>query len=370
MADTESGAKLYFRPTGLIYGEAAELAVTEQRAAWLAGGQVAFTLLEIIDREDRDITSLYCPYNNLRKSSDEVVVKALERLTAPRPAIAGLSMAESHLMGIVNVTPDSFSDGGLYDTRATAMAHAGRLVRDGASIVDIGGESTRPGAQTVPEEEEISRVVPVLEGLRGLDAVISLDSRKASVMAAGIKAGAQMLNDVSALTHDDESLAIARDSGLPVVLMHAKGPPETMQENPRYDHVLYEVYDYLAERIRACEKLGLSRERLLVDPGIGFGKSREHNLTLISGLSLFHGLGVPVLVGASRKSFIGALVDEPEPQRRVPGSIAAALAALSQGVQILRCHDVRDTRQALLTWQACMSGRPARGAVQGQYEDV
>ncbi len=361
MAGEIPGGKLYFRPTGLVYGDAAELAVTEQHAAWLAGGRVAFTLMEIVDREGADITSIYCPYSNLRQSSDSTVVDAIARLTAPRAPVAGLSMARSHIMGIVNVTPDSFSDGGLYDTASAAIAHAGQLVAEGASIIDVGGESTRPGAQAVAEEEERARVLPVLEGLRGLDAVLSLDTRKAGVMAAGIAAGAQMLNDVSALTYDADSLATARDSGLPIVLMHAQGTPENMQDDPRYDHVLYEVYDELAERIAVCEAAGIERTRLLVDPGIGFGKRREHNLALFAGLSLFHGLGVPVLVGASRKSFIGALTDEPEPRHRVPGSVAAALAAFSQGVQILRCHDVAQTRQALVTWQACMSGQAAPG---------
>ena len=212
-------------------------------------------------------------------------------MTAPRPPFAGLSLTRPLIMGIVNVTPDSFSDGGLYDTTEGAIVHAAELAKEGADIVDVGGESTRPGSDAVEEGEELSRVIPVLEGLAGLHAAISIDTRKARVARAAAKAGAKIFNDVSALTYDRESLAAAAETGLSVILMHAKGEPKTMQDDPRYDDVALEVYDYLAERIEAAEAAGIDRSRIAVDPGIGFGKTLAHTLTLLANLSLLHGLG-------------------------------------------------------------------------------
>jgi len=259
-------------------------------------------------------------------------------------------------MGIVNVTPDSFSDGGLYDETEGAITHAAELASDGAAIVDIGGESTRPGSDPVEHDEELSRVLPVLEGLNGFQAVISIDTRKASVAKAAAKAGAKILNDVSALSYDPACLDVAAETGLDVVLMHAQGEPKTMQDNPSYDDVVLEVFDYLEARIEACEAAGIGRPRIAVDPGLGFGKTLAHNLALLANLSLFHGLGVPLLVGASRKRFIGGVGQGKDPKTRDPGSHAAAIASAAQGVQILRVHDVAGSRQALEVWRASMFG--------------
>ena len=259
-------------------------------------------------------------------------------------------------MGIVNVTPDSFSDGGLYDTTDGAIAHAAELAAAGATIVDIGGESTRPGSDTVEETDELARIMPVLEGLKGIDAAISIDTRKAPVAKAAAKAGATILNDVSALTYDPKSLAAAARAKLAVVLMHAQGEPKTMQDDPRYDDVVLEVFDYLAARIEAARAAGIPPARIAADPGLGFGKTLAHNLKLLASLSLFHGLGVPLLVGASRKRFIGGLGQAKEPRSCEPGSHAAAIGAASQGVQILRVHDVAGTSQALAVWRASLFG--------------
>ncbi|MGE3064356.1 MAG: dihydropteroate synthase [Hyphomicrobiaceae bacterium] len=289
-------------------------------------------------------------------------VKALvDHMRAPRLPVAGLTLDRPRIMGIVNVTPDSFSDGGQFASAATAIAHAERLDAEGADILDIGGESTRPGAEPVTVEEELRRVLPVLEGLAGRTrARLSIDTRKAEVMRRAAVAGAHLINDVSALTHDARSLRVVIETGLPVVLMHARADPRTMQDNPTYDDVLLDVYDVLARRIEACERAGLARGRLIVDPGIGFGKTAAHNLALLSGLSIFHGLGTAVLAGASRKSFIGQLSGAVDPQDRLPGSLAAALAAAGQGAQILRVHDVAATRQALTVWEAAQGYAAAR----------
>jgi dihydropteroate synthase len=276
------------------------------------------------------------------------------RLAIPRPAICGLSLDRPRIMGVVNVTPDSFSDGGLHLALPDAVARARALAEAGADILDIGGESTRPGAEPVPADEEMARVVPVIAALRagGLALPISIDTRKAAVARAAFDAGADLLNDVSALAHDPASLALAAASGRPVCLMHAQGDPRTMQDAPAYDDVLLDVTDFLEARVAAAAAAGIPRARILLDPGIGFGKTVAHNLALVRGLAILHGLGCGLLFGASRKRFIGAIGGADEPAARVPGSIAVALEALRQGAQVIRVHDVAETRQAVLLWQA------------------
>jgi dihydropteroate synthase len=250
-------------------------------------------------------------------------------------------------MGIINVTPDSFSDGGLNAETKQAIAHGKMLLQEGADILDVGGESTRPGSRPVTIEEELRRVETVIEGLNRAGAIVSVDTRKAKVMERAAAAKAAIINDVSALAFDPASLATAARLGLPVVLMHAQGTPETMQIDPRYDDVALDVYDALEARVDACLKAGISREKLAIDPGIGFGKTSRHNVELLQQLPLFQGLGVPVLVGLSRKGFTGHLTGEKEPRNRVYGSVAGAVHAMMNGAQIIRVHDVKATRQAL-----------------------
>lgn len=267
--------------------------------------------------------------------------------------IAGLALDRPRIMGIVNVTPDSFSDGGQFADARAAADHGVRLVEDGADILDIGGESTRPGAGPISEQEEMDRVLPVIELLaRETRAPLSLDTSKPRVMAAGHRAGAQIWNDVSALTHAPDSVETAARLACPVVLMHAKGDPRTMQNNPVYEDVVAEIRDFLAARVAACIRARIPASRLIVDPGIGFGKTVAHNLTLLNKLGALESLGCPVLVGASRKRFIGVLSGEAPVHRRLGGSLAVALWAVSQGAAILRVHDVAETRQALDLWQA------------------
>jgi len=257
------------------------------------------------------------------------------------------------IMGILNVTPDSFSDGGKFLDKDAAIRRARAMIAEGADIIDIGGESTRPGAKPVWEGEEAERVVPVIEALRDEGVPLSIDTRHSFVMDKAVQAGAHIINDVSALTYDGESLSVAAKCDVPVVLMHAQGLPETMQDDPTYGHVLYEVYDYLAGRVAACEAAGITRDRLVIDPGIGFGKRVvQDNLALINGLPLFLTLGCPILMGASRKRFIGAITGEEEAARRMSGSVAAALRSVELGAQIVRVHDVAETAQALRLEQA------------------
>ena len=275
-------------------------------------------------------------------------------LSAPRPILPGLPVDRPLVMGIVNVTPDSFSDGGTLGGVPEAVARAQAMVAAGADILDIGGESTRPGAAEVPSDAEIVRTAPVIAAIRaaGIATPISIDTRKAGVAQAALTAGANSVNDVSALSWDPDLARVTAEAGAPICLMHAQGTPQTMQQAPRYQDVLGEVYDYLARRMDHAVAQGIAPERLISDVGIGFGKTLQHNLTLLKGLSRFHALGAPILLGASRKRFIGTLSGVDVAAQRVPGSVAVALWAATQGAQILRVHDVAETVQALALWRA------------------
>lgn len=249
------------------------------------------------------------------------------------------------IMGIVNVTPDSFSDGGTFFDTKKAIEHSLTLIEDGADVLDIGGESTRPGALPVSIEEELERVVPVIEGLRKkTDVPISIDTRNARVMQEALRAGATMINDVSALS-DVGALEIVSLERVPVCLMHMHGEPGTMQENPEYDNVVEEVYDFLHNRITACEAAGISKEYIYIDVGIGFGKTLEHNLTLLRNLARFKDLGTKMLLGTSRKGFIGKIAGEQDPEKRIAGSLASIVPGLEAGVNMFRVHDVFETKQ-------------------------
>jgi dihydropteroate synthase len=252
------------------------------------------------------------------------------------------------VMGILNATPDSFANDGV----AATAALGAQMLADGAAILDVGGESTRPGAVEVPAEAEQARVLPLIAALAGLGVTISIDTRHASTMSAALDAGASMVNDVSGLTHDPDAAGIVAARGCRVVLMHARGTPQTMQSLARYDNVVDEVKAELEARIEGAVRAGVRLENIIVDPGIGFAKTAAQNVALLRGLRAFCAFGVPILVGVSRKAFIGALGGESDPARRVPGSIAAALYALEHGADILRVHDVRETVQALRVWTA------------------
>ena len=265
---------------------------------------------------------------------------------------AGLSLDVPRILGIINVTPDSFSDGSEAFAVDDAVRQGRAMIVAGADVLDVGGESTRPGAQPVTVEEEISRIKPVVQALAGEGFTVSIDTRRALVMASAIEAGASIVNDVTALTGDPDSLALASDSGLPVILMHMQGEPGTMQDNPQYDDAALEVFGYLKERVQICEAAGVKRDRIAVDPGIGFGKTLDHNLDILARLDIYRDLGCPVVLGASRKSFIGKISRGEAAKDRVSGSLAAVLNALAKGVRLFRVHDVAETRQALAVWQA------------------
>jgi dihydropteroate synthase len=334
--------RTYLRPLGLAYGPDAARAVERGGAGRLGGsGWISFNAAEVIRRTGEGISRDVVAFGDLRHDA------ALASIEVEREPVAGLTLERPLIMGIVNVTPDSFSDGGLAADTASAIAHGLRLAEEGAHILDVGGESTRPGSEGVAIENELARIIPVITGLGKSGHPISCDTRKAAVMRKAVGAGARIVNDVSALQHDPESLATAAELDCPVVLMHAQGDPKTMQLAPSYADVALDVYDELEARIGACVAAGISRKRIVIDPGIGFGKSFRHNLDLLHQLTLFHGLGVPLLVGLSRKGFIGALTGERVAGARGPGSVGGAVHAALNGAHILRVHDVRDTVAAL-----------------------
>jgi len=353
------GDKLYLVPLGARYGGLSGLR--------LGGSSLRFMAAHLyVRRKSSVVLDDVLAWNELADFSakapyelQSLIQTAIDRLAAPRSAMElpgcelPLPFTRPLVMGVLNVTPDSFSDGGDFAETGPAVAHAKAMIAAGADIIDIGGESTRPGARPVWEGDEVERVVPVIEALKDADIPISIDSRHSVVMKAAVQAGAHIINDVSALAYDPESLEIAADSSAPVILMHAQGTPATMQDAPEYDHVLLDVFDYLSERIEICREAGIDRSRIIVDPGIGFGKAVvQDNMNLMNGLALFHTLGVPVLLGASRKRFIGAATGQDDPKQRLGGSLAAALSGVNQGIQIIRVHDVAETAQALKMHQA------------------
>ncbi len=258
-------------------------------------------------------------------------------------------------MGILNVTPDSFSDGGYFFSEEKALAHAVQMVEDGAHIIDIGGESTRPGAHQVSEQEEIDRIIPIVEALTAkLPVPLSVDTSKPTVMRAALQAGAGMINDVRAL-REEGAIEAVKSANVPICLMHMKGDPRTMQSHPAYLDVVLEVKQFLAGRLAICQQAGIALERLIIDPGFGFGKRLEHNLMLLRQLDTFTDFGIPVLVGISRKSMIGTLLSKPA-HKRLYGSIAAAVIAVLKGASIVRVHDVRPTVEALTIADATLTG--------------
>ncbi|WP_265529430.1 dihydropteroate synthase [Sphingomicrobium marinum] len=339
------------RPTGFVDSPFGH----DGKIARLAGGLNWFSAVELIHLDSTNMRSgvELVPVSGIEERCDEDMAAQWAALTGNRAPLKlgerSIPMDQPQVMGIINTTPDSFSDGGKHEDADVAAMGGADMAMGGAAILDVGGESTRPGARTVWEGDEIARVQPVVERLATGGNAVSIDTRKAQVMEAALAAGAHLVNDVSALTFDDRSVEVVANAGVPVVLMHAQGDPQTMQENPSYDDVLVDVWLWLEDRVKAVRAAGV--ETIIVDPGIGFGKSVAHNLELLNGLAMFHSLGCPVLLGASRKRMIGALSGEADADQRLGGSIALAVKAAEQGAQIIRVHDVPESVQALRVWR-------------------
>lgn len=339
--------KPYMTPRGILTGVTGRMAV-ESGAALPLGRDLAYTAATFTDGAQ---------WTRGTGALDDTATAWVVAFKESPSAFAGIALTTPLIMGVVNVTPDSFSDGGRYATPDDAIAR-GRALRDaGAAIIDVGGESTRPGAAPVGAQDEIARVVPVVRALAGDGLCVSIDTRHADVMAAAVAAGARIVNDVTALTGDARALDVVAQSQASVMLMHMQGEPRTMQTNPTYAWAPGDVFDYLQSRIEVCRAAGIPLSRIGVDPGIGFGKNDIHNAQIFDHLAMFRALGVALIAGASRKSFIGRMSANEPPDARLPGSLAAALAAVASGAQIVRVHDVPETRQAL-----AIAGRIAQGA--------
>ncbi|MDC9701319.1 MAG: dihydropteroate synthase [Alphaproteobacteria bacterium] len=340
----ESG--LYFQPVGFL--SFAELNSPDLLP--LAGGPLYFTGGLILEREKRGVRSRYMTVRELRDVRSVELRDCVNAVTSSRSLGRFAAMRVPLIMGIVNVTPDSFSDGGAFFDPECAVIHARRLLSEGADILDIGGESTRPGSHPVSLEEERARVLPVLKELQKEGAFLSVDTRKASLMSEAAMFGVALINDISALSYDQEAASVLACCSCNVVLMHSFSFREESVRSS--SHVVLDVYDALSSHIHRAESAGITRDRLIIDPGIGFGKTLEQNLELMRCLSLFHGLGVPLMLGVSRKKTIGYVTGVNAPIKRVAGSLSMGLCGAAQGVQILRVHDVAATRQALLSWLA------------------
>jgi dihydropteroate synthase len=354
-------ARLYLRPTGFIDAPFG----FDGQFARLAGGMQFFSRWEVIAYEAGHrvgtqlvaVEAMDAFVATLSDTQAERATLAMSRATSPRQAMElgsrTIRFDQPQVMAILNITPDSFSGGSeALDEPARAADLAFAMTTSGAAIIDIGGESTRPGAQPVWEEDEKARVVPVIARLAAAGTAISLDTRKAYVMEAGLAAGAHIINDVSALLYDKRSLEVVAARNCPIVIMHFTGTPQEPHGKEMGPDPLVEIYDWLEARINALTAAGIARERLIVDPGIGFGKaSVAGNLAILNGLALLHGLGCPILLGASRKRLIGALSQEEPATERLGGSIALALKGAEQGAQLLRVHDVKETVQALRIWR-------------------
>jgi len=360
LAANRDNSRIYVQPLGLSRG----LNVCSKKFNRIAGANIHFSAIKIISRTENNLEAEIINVDQIEsylKSRPEeksrkirAILDQIDRVRPPLKLNNGqtINWDEPFLQGVLNVTPNSFSDGGVYDDFDKSVLHAKNMIAAGADIIDIGGETTKPGAVPVSIEAEKKRTILIIEKLAHLNIPISIDSRNAEVMRDAVKSGAQMINDVSALEHDRESINTVKELDVPVILMHAQGNPETMQDNPQYDNAVLDIYDYLKARIEFCLSAGISGDKIIIDPGIGFGKTIEHNLQLLANISLFHGLGVPLLIGVSKKSFIGKLIGEVEPSKRVPGSIAAAQTCLEQGVQIIRVHDVEEANQAVSIWKS------------------
>ena len=350
--------KIYLRPAGFVEGPQRN----EGESLRLAGTMLWFSQIEYITR---DITSTQRQLVSVREwdafasaLTDTARARCallLQRITAPRAELQmgmhRVSLDQPRVMAIINATPDSFSDGGMNLDPEIAAKAAFFMLRAGAAIIDIGGESTRPGAPLIGDGDELNRVTPLIRRLAQAGAAISIDTRKASVMAGALQAGATMINDISALLYDDHSLEVACKSNAPVALMHAPSQGADPHKDGNYDDVVYDVFDWLEQRVSEVEAAGLSRDKILIDPGIGFGKTLANNLAIINNLAIYHGLGCALLFGASRKRLIGALSDAEDAKDRLGGSILLAMKAVEQGAHIVRVHDAAETVQAIRVWR-------------------
>jgi len=346
--------KYYTRPCNFYYGKNAKRLIYSKKALPLNGKHnIAFDQIEIFSRQKKQIKSNLIYFKNIKKLSKvvkKVVKKDLKNIVSKRSNfLKNVNFSETSIMGVLNLTPDSFSDGGKFNSKKKSFHHILDMIKSGANIIDIGGESTRPGSNTITPQSEWKRIEHVVRNFKKKHKSIclSIDTRKSDIMLRSIKCGADLINDVSGFNFDLRSVSKLKRLGIPKVLHHMQGTPNTMQKNPKYTDVLLDIFDFFEENIHKK----FDNKKIILDPGIGFGKNLKHNLTLISKISLFHSLGFPILVGTSRKKFIGYISGKHDSKYRMGGTLASVLFLLSQGVQIFRVHDVKEIKQGILVFE-------------------
>ena len=340
-------SRYYTRVCNFYYGAKSRALVRDKKTLPLNGiNEISFNQIEIISRKSKKIISLdkisRLPIKLKKKIKNEIKL-----IIKRKKNIKSLSFkSTSNIMGVLNITPDSFSDGGKYNKNATAKKHLDHLFESGAHIVDIGGESTRPGSKPVSSKVEWKRIKNILKKI-GNKKLISLDTRKSDIMEKGIKSGVSLINDVSGLNYDNNSVNILKKYKTPFVLQHSLGNPDVMQKNPKYKNVLLDIYDFFEEKIKFLRKNGITHNNIFLDPGIGFGKNLKHNMTIIKNISIYHSLGLPILLGISRKKFIKDLSGKNDSSSRIGGTVSTSIFAMTQGVQMLRIHDVNEVNQSM-----------------------
>ena len=354
--------KYYTRPSNFYYGNYAKRLVKKKKAFSLAGNpNIAFDQLEIFQRKKKGIihSNIYS-ITEIRALGKEIIstVKTdLKKITSKRKKISGLKFNSPQIIGVLNVTPDSFSDGGLFFDESKAYNQVNLMIKNGATIIDIGGESTRPGSKIINEKNEWDRIKNIIIKFKKNfpNIPLSLDTRKSYVMQKGIEQGIDIINDVSGLNFDNKSFDVINSKNIPFILHHMQGTPSTMQKNPKYDDALLDIYDFFEEKINLCTKKNFKKEFIIIDPGIGFGKNLEHNLRILSKISTFHSLGCPILIGTSRKRFIEHIVTKFDTPDRTGGTLASVLCGLLQGVQLFRVHNVKEINQGILVFNKILN---------------
>jgi len=354
--------KYYTRACNFYYGNYARNVIKNKKALPLAGNpNIAFDKLEIFQRKKKGIvkSNIYSitEIKALGKELNNTIKTDLKKITSKRKSICGLKFHNAQIMGALNITPDSFSDGGLFFDESKAYDQANLMIQNGASIIDIGGESTKPGSKVVDEKDEWNRIENTINKLKKNfpKVILSLDTRKSYVMKKGIECGVNIINDVSGLNFDNKSFDCINLKKIPFILHHMQGTPDIMQNNPKYDDALLDIYDFFDQQINFCSKKNYKKEFIVIDPGIGFGKNLDHNLKLISKISTFHSLGQPILIGTSRKRFIEHIVTKFDTPDRTGGTLASVLYGLSQGVQLFRVHNVKEINQGILVFNKILN---------------
>tara|TARA_A100000164_G_scaffold371794_1_gene400036 strand:+ start:3637 stop:4683 length:1047 start_codon:yes stop_codon:yes gene_type:complete len=344
--------KYYTRVCNFSFGKTASEKIKNKKSLPLHGNQlVSFESIELLSKTSKKIISIN-QINNLKAEIKKKVKKDI-KVIVKKKKFKGLNLNNPPiLMGVLNLTPDSFSDGGLYNNIQNGYKHVKRLLSEGCEIIDVGGESTRPGSKEIKQETEWKRISGVLRKIKKLNKFISIDTRKSMVMKKSLDYKINLINDVSGLSHDSKTINLLKKSNCPFVIHHMKGAPEYMQKNPKYKNVLLEIYDFFEKKIEYLRKIGIHHDNIILDPGIGFGKDLKHNITILHNISIFHSLGFPVMLGISRKKFIKDISGINDSKKRLGGTISSSLSAMMQGVQILRVHDANEIKQAIKVFKS------------------